>query len=94
LAGDMDKEIDKIGVVLRQTTISARQLERMYALEVIEGEVKSKITVYGPTTDKGRLKIRSQEASNAEAARVARQLCNSFKILRKNVEIKNGSEEA
>lgn len=90
----MDKQTDKIGVLLKHNKISARQLERMYALKVIEGSSKTKIIVYGPTSNTGRLPIRRQEVSNLEAPRVARQLCNKFKIVRENVEIKNESEEA
>lgn len=90
----MDKNLDKIGVVLRRQEVSARQKERMYALVVDVGPQKSKITVYGPNAAQGRLKIRSQEVGNAEAPRVARQICAKFKILRDNVEIKHETEEA
>lgn len=89
----MNKEIDKIGIVLRREEVSSRQLERMYKLVVVEGERSSTISVYGPNSNQGRRRIRSTIVSNNESPRVARQLCNSFKILRDNVEIKSETEE-
>ena len=93
LVGNMDKEIDKIGVVPKRESFNERQLARMYAMVIEEGCSKTRITVLGPDTSQGRKKIRSQLASNAEAPRVARQLCNSFKILRSNVEIRDETKE-
>lgn len=83
----LDKEADKIGLVIRGANFNERQLNRYNALRIELGEERSRIIVLGPVTNQGRARIRSYLVRNGELAREARRICENGKILRLNVEI-------
>jgi len=85
----LDKETDKIGLVIKGANFNERQLNRELALEVEVGADRSFIRILGPVTNKGRGRVRNYHVKNSEVAREARRICEKNKILRLNVEIKN-----
>lgn len=83
----IDKDADKIGLVPRGVIFSERQLERQKAMTITIGESKSFITILGPNTNSGRLRVRHYQVANVGLAQEARRACEKQKILRANVEI-------
>lgn len=83
----IDKDTDKIGIVPRGVIFSERQLARQMAMQITIGESKSFITILGPVTNKGRLRVRHYQVANIGLAQEARKACEKQKILRANVEI-------
>ena len=93
----IDKENDGIGVVLKDK-VSQRQLDTYNSVVVVVGKKYSHIEVYGPLkgTEKTgfkRLRIRNEKVKTSEVAQQARRLCDKFRILRQNVEIKHEQSE-
>lgn len=85
----INKDTDKIGILVKDANFNKNHLDRALSVVIVElkcGE-KARIEVYGPVTNQGRLRLRHTEVKINEAAAFARSTCQQFKVLRENVQV-------